>query len=247
MSYIEVIFIIINCYNNNNNNTDAAWSLFAANNVTLPDISQSSIVLLGAPLSVGPHLDSILVERREERLLLSKRLQLIPAHDSMFLLRNVLTAPRLMHLLQSKLCIDSPVLPLYDAVLRESLSATLNIDLDDIRWSQASLPIKWGGLGVRGVVLLAPSAYLARPDGVTLVPWKRGRCLAWDATCPDTYAQSAIHGSGVQAGSAVRKAEVNKSRKYTDIIAGVDFILPSRPREFGACRPWSWYPRLVDV
>jgi len=31
-----------------------------------------------------------------------------------------------------------------------------------------------------------------RPDGVTLVPWKHGRCLAWDATCPDTYAQSAI-------------------------------------------------------
>ena len=92
---------------------------------------------------------------------LSRRLQLMPAHDSLFLLRNVLTAPRLMHLLRSTLCIDSPVLPLYDAVLRESLSATLNVDLDDIRWSQASLPIRWGGLGVRGVVLLAPSAYLA--------------------------------------------------------------------------------------
>jgi len=63
-----------------------------------------------------------------------------------------------------------------------------------------------------------------RPDGVTLVPWKRGRCLAWDATCPDTYAQSAIHESSVQAGSAALKAELNKSRKYADIIAGVDFI-----------------------
>jgi len=29
-----------------------------------------------------------------------------------------------------------------------------------------------------------------RPDGVTLVPWKRGRCLV---CCPDTYAlQSAM-------------------------------------------------------
>ena len=27
-----------------------------------------------------------------------------------------------------------------------------------------------------------------RPDGVTSVPWKKGRCLAWDATCPNTYA-----------------------------------------------------------
>jgi len=39
-----------------------------------------------------------------------------------------------------------------------------------------------------------------------------------------TYAQSAIHESSVQAGSAALKAEVNKSRKYADIIAGVDFI-----------------------
>jgi len=29
-----------------------------------------------------------------------------------------------------------------------------------------------------------------RPDGPTQIPWKRGRCLAWDATCPNTYAQS---------------------------------------------------------
>ena len=29
-----------------------------------------------------------------------------------------------------------------------------------------------------------------RPDGVTLIPWKQGKCLAWDVTMPDTYAQS---------------------------------------------------------
>jgi len=60
---------------------------------------------------------------------------------SVLLLRDVLTLPRLMHLLRSTLCIDSPVLPLYDAVLRESLSATPNVELDDIRWSQDSLPM----------------------------------------------------------------------------------------------------------
>jgi len=59
------------------------------------------------------------------------------------------------------------VLRLYDAVFRESLSATLNIDLDDIRWSQASLPMRWCGLGVRGVVLLASSAYLASAASTT--------------------------------------------------------------------------------
>jgi len=43
-------------------------------------------------------------------------------------------------------------------------------------------------------------------------------------TSVDTYAQSAIHESSVQAGSAAVKAELNKSRMYADIIAGVDFI-----------------------
>jgi len=61
-------------------------------------------------------------------------------------------------------------------------------------------------------------------NGVTLVPWKRGRCLVWDATCPNTYAPPAIRESSVQAVSATPKAELNKSRKYADIIAGVDFI-----------------------
>jgi len=41
------------------------------------------------------------------------------------------------------------------------LSTTLNIDLSDDRWIQASLPVRWGGLGVRSVVSLAPCAYLA--------------------------------------------------------------------------------------
>jgi hypothetical protein len=53
------------------------------------------------------------------------------------------------------------VLPLYDNVIRDSLSATLNVDLTDERWHQASLPVRWGGLGVRSVIMLAPSAYLA--------------------------------------------------------------------------------------
>ena len=39
------------------------------------------------------------------------------------------------------------------------------MDLDDDRWLQASLPVRWGGIGVRGAVLLAPSAFLASAAG----------------------------------------------------------------------------------
>jgi len=81
-----------------------------------------------------------------------------------------------------------------------------------------------GALSTREPHSLCSTGGGKRPDGVTLVPWKRGRCLEWDATCSDTYAQSAIHENSVQAGSAALKAELNKSRKYADIIGCVDFI-----------------------
>ena len=61
-----------------------------------------------------------------------------------------------------------------------------------------------------------------RPDGVTQVPWSRGRCLAWDATCPDTFAESHVLASSTRAGSAAATAEAMKSQKYADITAGVD-------------------------
>ena len=384
--------------------TTESRKLFEAHGVLLPEISSSAVILLGAPLSAGQHLDAVLEGKREDLLRLSRRLKLMPSHDSLYLLRNVFTSPRLMYLLRTAPCTDSPVLPSFDATIRESLSATLNVELSDVRWAQASLPVRWGGLGVRSVVLLAPSAYLAsaastaeltssllpahlrdiedsgtaialstwmkqasspapltplskaqrnwddvcckvqaesllngttdfverarliascssgsgdwlntlplasvglkmdnstvriaaglrlgapivrshicvcgktvtedghhglscrfgsgrhsrhnqlndllcrafistgtlatrephslctrdnkRPDGVTQVPWKRGRCLAWDATCPDTFAQSYVQASSNQAGSAAAAAEEKKIRKYSDIVSGVDF------------------------
>ena len=48
-----------------------------------------------------------------------------------------------------------------------------------------------------------------RPDGVTSMPWKNGRCLIWDVTCPDTLAASyldkAVSGPGVVATEAETK------------------------------------------
>jgi len=140
---------------------DVSRALFSASGISLPETSKSAAVLLGAPLSAGDHLDHILDGKKEELQRLTHRLKLLPSHDSLFLLRNVLTAPRLMYLLRSALCTDSPVLPLYGEVIRNSLSATLNVDLDDEKWRQVSLSVRRGGLDVRSAVLLAPPAYLA--------------------------------------------------------------------------------------
>ena len=39
-----------------------------------------------------------------------------------------------------------------------------------------------------------------RPDGVTVVPWKNGKQLVWDATCPDTSAPSHLSLTSTEAG-----------------------------------------------
>ena len=53
-----------------------------------------------------------------------------------------------------------------------------------------------------------------RPDGVTLLPWSRGKPMMWDFTCPDTLAPSHIPISSATAGAAAEAAERNKLAKY---------------------------------
>ena len=63
-----------------------------------------------------------------------------------------------------------------------------------------------------------------RPDGATLVPWSRGRCLLWDATCPDTLAPSHLQGSSTEPGFAAAAAEVKKVTKYAPLAMAHEFV-----------------------
>ena len=56
-----------------------------------------------------------------------------------------------------------------------------------------------------------------RPDGLTLVPFSKGRSLVWDATCVDTYAATNIVASACDAGSAATSAEEAKVAKYSNL------------------------------
>jgi len=49
----------------------------------------------------------------------------------------------------------------FDDLLRQCVCNIANADLTDIQWIQASLPVRNGGLGIRRVASLAPSAFLA--------------------------------------------------------------------------------------
>jgi hypothetical protein len=56
-----------------------------------------------------------------------------------------------------------------------------------------------------------------KPDGLTLIPWSKGKCLLWDATCVDTMASSYINSTSHSAGAAANSRELAKRRKYSGL------------------------------
>lgn len=63
-----------------------------------------------------------------------------------------------------------------------------------------------------------------RPDGLTLIPWERGRCLLWDATCVCTFAASHIGSTMVTPGAAAESAARQKCLKYAQLMGSYLFV-----------------------
>src|ERR1700733_8742918 len=77
-------------------------------------------------------------------------------------------------------CDGHPLLGRFDALLREGLGSILNLTLSNNQWLQASLPVKMGGLGIRRVVSLALSAFLASAASTRAL-----QCTMLGDACPD--------------------------------------------------------------
>jgi len=74
-----------------------------------------------------------------------------------------------------------------------------------------------------------------RPDGVTLSPWSKGKCLCWDATVVCTMALSHFPASLSKAGAAASSAELRKSEKYRTLSNNFEFV----PLGFETMGPWG--------
>ena len=110
-------------------------------------------------------MDERLSARCEDLARIISRLELISAHDALVLLKNSFSAPRLQFTLRSAPCVGHPHLQIFDNLLRTAASKVCNVTLSDDQWQQASLPVRYGGLGIRRVSSLAPSAFLASAAG----------------------------------------------------------------------------------
>jgi len=80
-----------------------------------------------------------------------------------------------------------------------------------------------------------------RPDGVTQLQWRRGRFLAWDATCRHVRIE-ALRPTCRQP-LPLQLAKVNKTLKY-DILSGIDSVpvaskTTGRARSLPCQQDWS--------
>ena len=64
-----------------------------------------------------------------------------------------------------------------------------------------------------------------RPDGASLVLWKSGKVLVWEATCEDTFAPSYISKAAREAGLVAKHAEKRKQAKYRHFVSSHIFVL----------------------
>jgi hypothetical protein len=84
-------------------------------------------------------------------------------------------------------------------------------------------------LAQAGVQCTMEPAHLAvndgkRPDGLTNLPWWRGKHLIWDATVVDSYATTYRNAAMGEAGSVAKLAEMRKRNRYVDLLEEYFFV-----------------------
>ena len=89
------------------------------------------------------------------------RLKVTGSQDALILLRSSFSAPKVQHLMRCFPSVDNPALVEFDKQLRTAISRLTNYDKNGEQWLQASLPVMFGGLGIRRVSTLALVAFLA--------------------------------------------------------------------------------------
>ena len=63
-----------------------------------------------------------------------------------------------------------------------------------------------------------------RPDGASIIPWKRGRNVTWDVTVADTFATSYVTDAAICAERVAERAAAKKIAKYAEMCRNYIFV-----------------------
>ncbi|XP_029657117.1 uncharacterized protein LOC115231182 [Octopus sinensis] len=121
---------------------------------------KSNLTILGAPM--GPSaLECSLAGKISHLSKMIDKLKVIEPHVAFFLLRNHFSVPKILYTLRCAPCFQrGDLLSDLDNILSLGTSSLCNLAFDDPGWTQASLPVRWGGLGLRSYSDLAlPHSY----------------------------------------------------------------------------------------
>lgn len=121
----------------------------------------TSLSILGAPVHAHGN-DEALANIEEITRTLIDRTANIGSHAALFFLSRYAAVPRATYLLRAApVHATAEPLEAIDELMREATSRCCNVQLDDDSWTQASLPLRLGGLGVRRLADVALPAYIA--------------------------------------------------------------------------------------
>ena len=91
-----------------------------------------------------------------------ENLELIESHQAFFILKNCLSIPKLIYLLRSAPCFKyKEKLEVFNTAIKTNMGKICNVSFGKENWSQASLPIKHAGLGLRSTVDLSLPCFLS--------------------------------------------------------------------------------------
>ena len=125
-------------------------------------VAPSAATILGSSVGDMCSIASTITEKTHLLRTMCLHLHHLSAQDALLLLCHSFAIPKLLHILRTSPCFASSSFKSCDLELRSIASTITNVDLeaDGPAWSQAFLPVKFGGLGIRSAVQLSSSAFL---------------------------------------------------------------------------------------
>ncbi|XP_048001834.1 uncharacterized protein LOC125238542 [Leguminivora glycinivorella] len=163
-------------------------------------INKETLQLLGCPI-MDQSFHRFIDKKIEIFKASSHRLANINIHSAYCIIKHCLFVPKFTYILRGSHFWKHPsLISNLDNLVLETLTTIFNISFSERSWTQASLPIRLGGLGIRKISSVALPAFLASVHGAQnlirkiLAPsigvLEAAHCTeaknVWQLTCPNT-------------------------------------------------------------